>query len=121
SKIGMKTASKLVSEHGSLEGVLQAAAEGRVKGKTGERLVEEAEQARLSRTLVTIATDVPLGVTLEDLRPRGMHEEELRELFDRWEFGLVARKLLPDQDTVDVTGFTKAATLSDVEAALARV
>ncbi len=96
SKVGPKTATKLVQDFGSLEGALEAAAKGLVKGKTGENLVTDAEIARLSKRLVTIALDVPLDVTLEDLRPQPLHEAELRAMFDRWEFGAAARKLLPD-------------------------
>ncbi|MCB9663483.1 MAG: DNA polymerase I [Alphaproteobacteria bacterium] len=117
--VGVKTAAKLLTEHGDLDGVLAAAARGDIKGKTGQRLVDEADLARLSKRLVTIATDIDLGLELDDLAPKGLDEDRLRELFDRWEFGLVMRKLLPDQETVDVSRFTAAGTPQAVDAALA--
>lgn len=87
SGIGLKTAAKLLGEHGDLEGVLKAAAAGKVKGKIGQTLVSEAENARLSKQLITLKDDVPLGVTLEDLRYRGPDMNRLRELFTELQFG----------------------------------
>ena len=98
SKVGEKTATKLIQEWGSLEGAVEAAKAGKVKGAVGLRLVEDAENARLSKQLATISTDVPMDLTLEDLRPKGLQVAALRALFDRWEFGAVARKLLPAQE-----------------------
>jgi DNA polymerase-1 len=83
---GPKTAAKLLGEHGDLDGVLKAAAEGRVKGKMGERLVADAELARLSRRLVQLDDHTPIEVDLEALRYTGPDLERQRELFDRLEF-----------------------------------
>lgn len=55
-KIGVKTAAKLLAEHGSLDGVL-AAASG-ISGKLGERLVQGADNARLSRKLTALKTSL---------------------------------------------------------------
>ncbi|NCG22490.1 MAG: DNA polymerase I [Rhodobacterales bacterium] len=99
--IGPKTATKLLNEYGTLEGVLEAALDGKIKGKRGQNLVEHADNARMSAELATIALDVPIEDALEDLAPRGIQEAPLREMFDRWEFGMVARKLLPEVDVVN--------------------
>jgi len=121
-KVGEKTAVKLVTEWGSMEGALAAAAEGKIKGAVGERLVEEAEIARLSRTLATIATDAPVNVTLDDLKPRGMQVDELKAMFDLWEFGAVARKLLPEEKVEVATAkgraIARGAEVAAVEAAV---
>jgi len=65
--IGPKTATKLIQEHGSLEGAL-AAAPAMKPGKLRESLIEQAEMARLSRRLVALKEDCPLPVALEDFR-----------------------------------------------------
>ena len=78
---------------GPLDDILSAAAEGKIKGKRGQNLVEHADNARLSKDLATIRTDVPVDVVLEDLAPRGVQEAPLREMFDDWEFMEVATKL----------------------------
>jgi len=56
--IGVKKASGYLSRFGTLEGVLDHADD--VGGKTGERIKEHAENARLSKVLATIRVDVPL-------------------------------------------------------------
>ncbi|MEZ4316104.1 MAG: DNA polymerase I [Myxococcota bacterium] len=119
--IGVKTAAQLLSQWGSLEGTLEAAKAGKIKGKRGENLVEHAENARLSRELVTIKTDMDLGLTLDDLTPRGLQEDPLRELFDWWEFGMVARKLLPEKKTVDTDCYRMIKEPAELDAALASV
>lgn len=65
-KVGAKTAASLLAEHGSLEGVLDAAHE--IKGKVGERLREEADIARLSFKLASMSADTPLSLNAADLR-----------------------------------------------------
>jgi DNA polymerase-1 len=67
--VGPKTAVKLLEEHGDLERVL-GAAPGMKKGKLRERLLAQAEQARLCRELAGLRRDAPLAVELESLRPR---------------------------------------------------
>jgi DNA polymerase-1 len=101
-KIGLKTAAKFLKAHGDLEGILAAAAEGTIRGKTGQRLVDEADNARLSKRLVTIDTNVPIEGDLDAFRPRGLQVDALRELFDQWEFGKVARSLLGVQQGLEL-------------------
>ncbi|PKN26473.1 MAG: DNA polymerase I [Deltaproteobacteria bacterium HGW-Deltaproteobacteria-22] len=56
--IGAKGAAKLLAEHGSLEDVLAAAE--RIPGRSGEALKTHVDQARLSRRLVELRSDVEL-------------------------------------------------------------
>jgi DNA polymerase-1 len=108
--IGPKTASSLLDKYGDLDAVLEAAAAKQIKGKRGSNLVEYADKARISKRLARIETELDLGVTLEDLVPRGLQQEELRDLFELWEFGAVARKLLPKQDAVNREGYRAVTT-----------
>ncbi len=89
--VGEKTALKLLNEYGDLEGVLSHA--GEVKGKLGERLVNEAENARFSYWLGTIVTDAPVSETLDDcafsFESTGGAKERLYEL----ELNSIADKL----------------------------
>jgi DNA polymerase-1 len=103
--VGDKTAAQLLERFGTLEAVLDAADRGEVAGKRGETLRASRSDAELSRRLATIRTDVPLPHALADLAPRGLVEASLRPLFERWEFGAVARKLLPTVHVVDPTSF----------------
>jgi len=61
SGIGGKKAAQLLRAYGTLDGVMAGA--GILKDALGEKLRREREQAYLSRQLVTLKTDVKLGVT----------------------------------------------------------
>ncbi len=75
--IGPKTAAKLITEYGDIEGVL-AAAPGMKAGKLRENLIEHAAMARLSRELVELKRDVPLPQSLDSLKLDGIPAEPLR-------------------------------------------
>lgn len=64
--IGPKTAAELIGTYGSLEGVLEHAHEIK-QNKRRESLIEFAEQARISRQLVELKSDIPLQDSLESL------------------------------------------------------
>ena len=57
--VGEKTAAKLLSEFGSLEAMYERADE--IKGKLGEKIRADRENAFLSKKLITLATSVPLS------------------------------------------------------------
>lgn len=61
SKVGIKTAARLLRTYGSLEGVMAGA--GILMDPLGERLRKEKEMAFLSRQLAQLKSDVQLGVT----------------------------------------------------------
>ena len=63
--VGPKTATKLIQDYGDLESALAAAPEMK-KSKLQERLIEQADQARLSRVLVTLKEDCALPMALDD-------------------------------------------------------
>ena len=62
--IGVKTAALLINEYGDLEGVLKNAPNIK-QTKRRERLIEQADNARVSKELVTLRTDVPIDVPLD--------------------------------------------------------
>ena len=67
SGIGEKTALRLIAQYGDLENTL-ASAETSEKGKLRERLMTQAESARISRKLAEIDRNVPLDVTPDSLK-----------------------------------------------------
>ena len=89
---GPKTAVKWLAEYGSLEGVVENAAA--IKGRAGDNLRASLDRLPLSRELVTIRTDVPLGVRPQDLRPGPADAAALRE----WYTKLEAKRLLATVD-----------------------
>jgi DNA polymerase I len=92
-KIGPKTAGKLLSEHGDLESVL-AAAPSMKKSKMRERLIEEADMARLSARLATINREVPLDFTIDDLRRHDPDPEVLDGFLAKMEFSNLRKELV---------------------------
>jgi hypothetical protein len=83
--IGPKGAAELIRRWGDLENLLAHAAE--VPGKRArEALIQQAEQARLSKCLATLRTDVPLPLGLEAAARREPDLPRLRALFERLGF-----------------------------------
>jgi DNA polymerase-1 len=66
--VGEKTAARLLQRFGTLEAVLEAAKAGEIPGKVGLNLVEHEGAALASRTVATIACDVPFDIDLEQVR-----------------------------------------------------
>ena len=66
--VGPKKAAALILEYGTVDAVLAAAADGRMKpGKQRDMLVAHAAEARISRLLVELRRDTPLPLPIEAL------------------------------------------------------
>ena len=90
--IGKKIALRLIEEFGTVEGVLESADKGRNK-RIKENLKEFAEQARLSRELVTIKTDARVEFDLESSRYTEPNTNILKEFFKEFEFSSLIQEL----------------------------
>ena len=83
--IGPKTAAQLLEEFGDLETLLSRAGEIK-QAKRRENLTAFADQARLSRRLVTLDDNTPLDVPLEELAIREPDGEKLIGYLKAMEF-----------------------------------
>jgi DNA polymerase-1 len=90
--IGPKTATKLIQEHGSLEGALAAAPEMKA-GKLRDSLIEQAEMARLSRVLVQLKEDCPLPVPLDDFKLGAIPPDPLAHFLSEHGFNSLLKRL----------------------------
>lgn len=90
--VGPKTASKLMVEHGSLEAVLDAAEVMR-PSKLRDNLIAFAEQARLSRVLVTLKDDAALPVPFDALLLQEIPEPPLRDFLEHHGFKSLLAKV----------------------------
>lgn len=90
--IGPKTASKLVSENGSLTAALDTAPDMK-KSKLKERLLEGREMAELSRVLVELRSDCPLPIALEEMKLAGIPPEPLAEFLSVHGFNSLLKRL----------------------------
>lgn len=88
--IGDKTASELVKQYGHLESILTHAAEI-TKKRPREALLEHADNARLSKELVTIRDDLSVAFDLESLKVKSPDYQRLRDLFIELEFHSLAK------------------------------
>jgi DNA polymerase-1 len=91
--IGPKTAAELITTYGSLDGVL--ANVEKIKGKKGQAIAEARSVLALSRELVRLRDDVPLPVTVTELRRIPASAEKLRGLFAQLEFGRLLAQYSP--------------------------
>ncbi|MDO8826466.1 DNA polymerase I [Methylophaga sp.] len=82
--VGPKTATKLLQQYGTLQGVIEHADE--VKGKLGEKLRAAVDDLPLSYLLATIKMDVELDFTPETLDMQPADNTKLAELYRRYEF-----------------------------------
>ena len=78
--IGPKKATALLEQFGDLDAVLANADKAPGK-KLRENLVTFAEQARVSKKLVTLRTDLPLEIEIEKAKTEGYNTEQLQQLF----------------------------------------
>lgn len=90
--IGPKGAEQLLKEFGTLESVLKAAKDGKIKGKKGETIVENEKDALLSQKLATLVEDLPVDVSDEQLKYEWKPSAQLVEFFKKYNFKTLASK-----------------------------
>ncbi len=93
--VGEKTAAKLLNAHGSLEGIFTALDEQTPKLR--ENLAAGREQVFLNRELMTLVSDIDLGIETEALRRRDWEQAEAKKLFESLEFHSLWEDLLAVQ------------------------
>ncbi len=97
--IGEKGARDLISTYGNLDALLAHA--GEIPNKRyREGLLAHADDARQSRELARIRTDVPVEFLPESLRYRGASRERCFELFTRLGFRTLVMDYAPTAETV---------------------
>jgi len=101
--IGVKTAAQLIEEYGDLETLL-ARAEEIKQNKRRENLIEFADQARLSKELVTLKTDVPLEDGVDAFGMRPIDKEKLLTFLGEMEFTTLTRRVTADLGGDDSPG-----------------
>ncbi len=124
--IGVKTAAQLIDTYGNLESLLEKAEEIK-QPKRRQNLIEFAEQARISKQLVTLKDDVPMTHDLDDFALRDPDSNELRAFLERYEFRSVLARLAEqlnggaapeesaDEAPVGEASYTLVQTLEDLK------
>lgn len=101
-KIGEKTAIKLVKQFGSVENLYDHIDDLK-KSKMKEHLVEDEKIARQCKTLATILQDAPLEISLDDIAYRGEQTEKLVAFYQQMGFKsfLAKMDLAPEEGADD--------------------
>lgn len=82
--VGDKTAKKFIAKYGSMEALLEDA--HNIKGKLGEKIVDNAELGRLSKQLATIKLDCPVQFSADKYTLDDPDVEAVHVIFDELEF-----------------------------------
>lgn len=90
--IGPKGALRLIEQFGTIEAVLNNPAKI-YNAKVRDAVVQYADQARMSRDLATIDTQVPLNIDLETLRYGEPNRQALLDLFKECEFSSLVQEM----------------------------
>ncbi|MEJ7760090.1 MAG: DNA polymerase I [Gemmatimonadaceae bacterium] len=97
--IGDKTACELVAKYGSLESILEHASEI-PKKRPREALLQFADNARLSKELVTIRDDLPVEFDRESMQIHDSDHDRLRELYVELEFHTLVKTVAPPPERI---------------------
>lgn len=90
--IGVKTAAELINTYGDLDALLARAGEIK-QPKRREKLIEFAEQARISRQLVSLKDDVPDADPVDSFGVQDPDPEALIGFLRRMEFNTLTRRI----------------------------
>jgi DNA polymerase I len=90
--IGVKTAAELINAYGDLDTLLARAGEIK-QPKRREKLIEFAEQARISRDLVTLMDNVPEAVPVDSFGVREPDPDALIGFLRLMEFNTLTRRI----------------------------
>ncbi|MCQ2114070.1 MAG: DNA polymerase I [Bacteroidaceae bacterium] len=104
--VGPKTAAQLIRDYGSIEGLLEHSSE--LKGTLKDKVESNADSIRLSKELVTIVTDVPVTLNLDELKYVEPNNDEVQRLFHELEFRGLTERVLKINNT-EASLFSQAA------------
>jgi DNA polymerase-1 len=92
--VGAKTASKLLKEFGSMDGIYENT--DKLKGKLREKIEDNKKQAYMSKHLATIIIDVPVEFNEESLTRAKPNKEKINQLFTELEFRALSKRVFKE-------------------------
>ncbi len=97
--VGEKTATKWISEYGTLQSLVDNV--DKVKGKVGDALRAHLSSVILNRELTDLVKDVPLAQTPDTLRMQPWNRDQIHRLFDDLEFRVLRDRLFDTLASAD--------------------
>lgn len=98
--IGEKTAIKLLSEYKTIENLYDNI--DSIKGSLHDKLVNGKDSAFMSKKIATIYKDVPLNISLEDLKYNGPDNDKLYEIYSYLEFNSLLNSVQTSNNKKDI-------------------
>lgn len=93
--VGEVKAKKLVGEFGSIENIY-AHIDQVANAKLKQALIDNQEQALMSKMLATIILDVPITCDFETMKYAGPNPQKLKAIFDELEFRALSKRVFSD-------------------------
>jgi DNA polymerase I len=90
--VGEKTAAKLITTYGGIDGIYEHVDEQTPRLRAS--LAEHEQQVRVNADVMVLVRDVPLDVSIDDLKRETFDLEEVRKLFDFLEFRTLHDRLV---------------------------
>lgn len=94
--IGEKTSKKLISQYKSLESILENIEN--FKGKQKDNILNNSEQAKISKDLVTIRLNAPVSFHANNCKKKDFNREKLGALFEELEFKALKKRILGEEE-----------------------
>ena len=110
--VGEKTAVQLLADFGDVEGIIANSA--KIKGKLSEKVASGAEDAKMSKFLSAIRTDVPIEPDWDAYRLSGVDREKLSAVCAKFELNRLAKELLGEDTARVAQSEVELKTLADV-------
>jgi len=108
--VGAKTAVSLLNKYGDLENIYEHLDE--LKPGVRKKLIEDRENAFLSRELAKIVTDLDIPLDLEQARPDRFDPEKVDKIFRELEFRSLRKRLMELEASYGMTSLRGAQQLS---------
>jgi DNA polymerase-1 len=108
--VGEKTATKWISDYGSLEKLIENADE--IAGKVGQSLRENLSTVRLNRELTHLLDDLKMSIKVSDLSWIGFDSNCMGSFFDKMEIEIVVSDSSSEQVTSLLKNHTDSIAIS---------
>ncbi len=94
-RVGEKTALKLLHQFGSVENLYENLDQLK-PSKMKENIINDREQAFMSKDLARILLETPVELTIDEINYRGRHVDDLMEFYRQMEFSVALKALQGD-------------------------
>lgn len=110
--IGEKTATKLISEYKTIENIYNNI--DNIKGSVKDKLINDKENAFLSKEIATIYLNIPTKFNLEETKFLNEYNEELENLYEKLGFKSFLKELKSEKPEIELE-INKVKNINELE------